>query len=70
MYLFVSNMFLLSIMFEVHLYCYLYPSFFHFVVVVEKQSIMWIPDNVFIHSPVDGCLGYFKFGVIMNKDTI
>lgn len=65
-----SNLFLLSIMFEVHLCCYLYPPFVHFFVVVEKQSIVWIQDNVFIYSPVERRLGYFKFGVIMNKDII
>lgn len=38
--------------------------------VVEKHSIVWTNDNVFIHSTVDGHLGSFQFGIIMNKDTI
>ena len=30
---------------------------------------MWIYHNLFIHLPVDGHLGYFQFGAIMNNVT-
>lgn len=26
-------------------------------------------ESLFIHPPVEGCLGCFQFGVIINKDT-
>ena len=31
---------------------------------------MWIYHNLFIHLPVDGHLGYFQFGAIMNNVTM
>lgn len=30
---------------------------------------MWTYQILFIHSPVDEYLGYFKFGAVMNKGT-
>lgn len=41
-------------------------SAFYSFLLLEVFPCMNI-HNLFIHSPVDGYLGYFLFGAIMNK---
>lgn len=37
--------------------------------VAEEYSIIWICHHLFIHSTINGRLGYFQFGVIINNAT-
>lgn len=42
---------------EIHLYC----------LCTSSLSLIWICQNIFIHSPVYGHLDYFQFSMILNK---
>ena len=52
---------LLSIMRCIHVIRYINSSFF---------SVVWKYCGLFIHSPVEGHLGYFQFGDLMNESAI
>lgn len=41
-----------------------------FVFTAEKYSIMWMYHGWFIHSSIDGRVGYFQFLTITNKALI
>ena len=56
-------------------YCCAYPQFAPAIPELPSSSlsdkvVAWVCLHWFIHSPVDGHLGYFQFLVIMNKDAM
>ena len=54
--------------FEIHPCVVGINSSFHFG--AEYHSIVWIYNNLFTHTLVDGHLGYFKFFILMNKTVM
>ena len=36
----------------------------------ERYSIAWMYQSLFIHSPVEGYLASFQFGIILNRAAI